>query len=106
MKKPPTDIPAVVYPQDKDYSDLAGALNEMQKRKIQVVALAGMVGGRLDHEWANLLELASRSRAFAGIISPTDRGTVLVTSHGCNAVTVKDRTFSLFSLSSTSTVTQ
>ena len=103
-KKPPADIPSVVYPQDKDFSDLAGALDEVRRLKAQVVAVAGLAGGRLDHEWANLFELAGRARFFAGLIAPTDRGTVVVTSHGCKAATVSGRTFSLFSLNAGSTV--
>ena len=103
-QKPPADIPSVVFPQNKNFSDLAGALDELRQRKVQVVAVAGLTGGRLDHEWANLFELASRSRWFAGIIAPTDRGTVVVTSHGCKAATVRGRTFSIFALNSRSTV--
>jgi len=103
-REPPADIPSVVFPQDKDFSDLAGALDEMRRRKVQVVAIAGVTGGRLDHEWGNLFEMAGRSRWFAGLIAPTDRGTVVVTSHGCKAATVRGRTFSLFSLSAGSTV--
>lgn len=104
-KEVPSEIPSVVYPTDKKFSDLAGALAELRDRKVQVVAAAGLLGGRLDHEWANLLEVGHGSRWFAGIIAPTDRGTVLVTRHGCQAVTVRQRTFSLFSLSATATVT-
>jgi thiamine pyrophosphokinase len=103
-QKPPADIPGVVFSQDKDFSDLAGALDEMRRRKVQVVAVAGLTGGRLDHEWANLFELAARSRWFAGIIAPTDRGTVVVTSHGCKAATVRGRTFSVFAVNSGATV--
>jgi thiamine pyrophosphokinase len=103
-RKPPSDIPSVVFSPDKDFSDLAGALAEMRDRKVQLVAVAGLTGGRLDHEWANLLELAGHSRSFAGIIAPTDRGTVVVTRHGCTAATVRGRTVSLFALGSSSTV--
>lgn len=103
-RKTPTDIPAIVLSRDKDFSDLAGALAEMRSRKVQVVGVAGLTGGRLDHEWANLLELAARCRSFAGIVAPTDRGTVVVTSHGCSAATVRGRIFSLFAMSPTTTV--
>jgi len=105
MAKLPTDIPTVVYPEDKDHSDLSGALAEMRKRKVQVVAVAGLLGGRLDHEWANLLELGAHSRNFAGILAPTDRGTVIVTSRGCKASTIRGRNVSVFSLGATATVT-
>jgi thiamine pyrophosphokinase len=104
-RRTPTDIPAIVLSRDKDFSDLAGALAEMRTRKVQMLAVAGLTGGRLDHEWANLLEIAARARPFAGIISPTDRGTVVVTGHGCTAATVRGRTFSLFAMNATTTVT-
>ena len=100
----PATIPSVLYPQDKDFSDLSGALRELRKRRVQVVLLAGLIGGRLDHEWTNLLELGSWSRWFAGILAPTERGTMILTSRGCRVVTVRGRTFSLLALSGTATV--
>ncbi len=51
------------------------------------------------------MEVAVCSRWFAGVIAPTDRGTVVVTSHGCKAATVRGRTFSLLALNGASTVT-
>jgi len=103
-KRIPGAIPSVVYTTQKDFSDLAGALRELRSRKIQVVVLAGLLGGRLDHEWANLLELAAKSDWFAGILAPTDRGTLLITSRGCRAVTVRNRTVSLLALSAAARV--
>ncbi len=104
-RKPPVEIPSVILSQDKDHSDLAGALGAVRRRKAQIVCVAGLLGGRIDHEWANLLELGANARPFAGIIAPTDRGTIVVTSHGCKAATVQGRTLSLFALGSASTVT-
>lgn len=101
----PTDIPTVLYPREKDFSDFAGALGEVRRRNVQVVVVAGLLGGRLDHEWANLLEAGRRSREFAGIVAPTARGMVVVTSCGCTAVTPGDPRFSLFSLNGTATIT-
>ena len=63
-----------------------------------------MLGGRVDHEWANLLELADWSKSFAGFLAPTSRGTILITRHGCRIVTVPRRTVSLFSISGNATV--
>jgi thiamine pyrophosphokinase len=103
--KPPTDIPSIVLPEDKDFSDLAGALDAMRERRVQIVCVAGLAGGRIDHEWANLLEVAAHARSFAGILAPTDRGTVIVTSHGYRASTVRGRMFSMFTLGATATVT-
>jgi thiamine pyrophosphokinase len=101
----PADVPTVVYSRDKNFSDFAGALDEMRSRRVQFVVVAGLLGGRVDHEWANLLELGSRSSSFAAILAPTDRGTVLVTRHGCSVATVRDQMFSIFSLGPSATVT-
>jgi len=105
VPKAPAEIPSVVFDRDKEFSDLAGALEEMKKRRVQLVALAGLLGGRLDHEWANLLELGNWARSFAAILAPTNRGMVLVTGRGCRAATVRNRTFSLFALGTAATVT-
>jgi thiamine pyrophosphokinase len=101
----PEEVSAVLYPEEKDFSDLAAALDEVRERKVRVVAIAGLLGGRLDHEWSNLFELRNWSRHFDAILAPSDRGTIIVTSRGCRVITVRNRTFSLFSLSPTSTVT-
>jgi thiamine pyrophosphokinase len=101
----PTGIPTVVYPSDKDVSDLGAALNEVARSGARFVVVAGLLGGRLDHEWANLQELGTRSAPFAGILAPTRRGTVLVTRRGCRARTVSGRTFSLLVLGGAATVT-
>jgi thiamine pyrophosphokinase len=104
VRRLPRDVPKVVLPRDKDHSDLAGALSEMRDRRVRVVSVAGLVGGRLDHEWANLFEIGRRAHGFAGILAPTPRGTVIVTRRGCRASTLRERTFSLFALGSPATV--
>ncbi len=103
-RRVPKHLPAVIFNHDKAFSDLAGALREVRRRGAQVVVLAGLIGGRLDHEWANLLEMGRRSRHFAGIFAPTERGYVLVTSRGCRAATVRGRVFSLLALGGRATV--
>jgi thiamine pyrophosphokinase len=69
------------------------------------VLLAGLVGGRLDHEWANMFEASAATRHFAAILAPTDRGLVVLTRRGCRALTVPNRTVSLFSPCGRSTIT-
>ncbi|MBZ5638709.1 MAG: thiamine diphosphokinase [Acidobacteriia bacterium] len=101
----PRGVTSVVYDRDKAFSDLAGALRELRTRRVQVVTVAGLLGGRLDHEWTNLLDLAAASDAFAGILAPTDRATVLVTRRGCRAATVRGRTVSLLAVGGPATVT-
>lgn len=101
----PTKIPAVVYPTDKEISDLGAALDEVARGGAQVVVVAGLLGGRLDHEWANLQELGARSASFAGILAATGRGVVLVTRQGCRVRTVPGQTASLMVLGGAATVT-
>jgi len=100
----PTEVASVVYPVDKDFSDLAGALAEVARRRAQFVVVAGLLGGRVDHEWANLLEVGRRAGRFAAILAPTSRGMILITSRGCTAVTVPKRTVSLMVLGGSATV--
>ena len=102
---PLDDVASIHYDRNKDFSDLSGALRELSRRRVRVVVVAGMIGGRLDHEWGNLFELGRWSRRFAGLVAPTGRGTVLVTSHGCRLSTVPKRTVSMFCLSATAVVT-
>lgn len=91
----PAGLPAVVFPKDKEFSDFAGALREARQRGVELVVVAGLLGGRVDHEWANVQELGAQARRFAAIVAPSARGTILVTSRGCDAITVPRRTFSL-----------
>lgn len=103
-RKLPADVDALRLPKDKKFSDLSAALSEMRQRKVQIVFVVGLAGGRIDHEWANLFELSSHSRSFAALLAPTARATIVVTRHGCKTATVKGRTFSLFSLGSSAVV--
>lgn len=101
----PSGIPTIVFPRSKDFSDFSGALTEVRRLGVQVVLLAGLVGGRLDHEWANLLEASAATRHFAALLAPTERGLIVLTRRGCRALTVPNRTVSLFSPCGRSTVT-
>jgi thiamine pyrophosphokinase len=101
----PADLPVVPYDTDKDFSDFAGALREVARREARVVIVAGLAGGRLDHEWANLLELGRNAKTFAAALAPTTGGTVLVTSHGCGMDTRHGSPVSLFALGASATVT-
>lgn len=94
----PADLPSVCYPADKSFSDLAGALREVKRRGVHVVVVAGMLGGRLDHELSNLLELAAHARDFAGILATTERGTLILTAKGCRAATARRQTISVFAV--------
>jgi thiamine pyrophosphokinase len=102
---PPPGVPAVRYPRDKDFSDFCAALGASSEHGVELVVVAGLLGGRLDHEWANLLEVGRHAPAFAAVIAPSARGTILVTSRGCRADTPAACTFSLLALGAGATVT-
>jgi thiamine pyrophosphokinase len=103
---PPTaDLETVLFPRDKNFSDLAGALNEIRLRGARFASVAGLTGGRIDHAWANLFEIGRRANRFAGIVAPAPQATVVVTAEGCRIERAAGQTFSLFALSGSATVT-
>jgi thiamine pyrophosphokinase len=104
VTKLPTGVESVLFSADKDFSDLAGALPLLAERNVQLLAVAGLLGGRLDHEWANLFELGTWARRFVGIVAPTDRGTVLITRRGLRLETVPGNGLSLFALNGSADV--
>lgn len=94
----PRGIASCIYPAAKDFSDLSGALSEARRLDADVVVIAGLLGGRLDHEWANLLEVGAAAGGFAGLLAPSSRGLVVVTAGGVRARTVAGRLVSVFAL--------
>jgi thiamine pyrophosphokinase len=101
----PASIPSRIYPVAKDFSDLAGALGELLRLRADVVVLAGALGGRLDHEWANLAEVGAHASGFAGFIAPSSRGLIVVTASGVRARTRSGELVSLFALGAAARVT-
>lgn len=95
-RRPPRGLPALIYPIEKDFSDFAGALIAIAEGGASIVVVAGLLGGRLDHEWANLLEVGSAAKRFEGILAPSSRGLVAVTAKGLKAQTTPRRFVSLF----------
>jgi thiamine pyrophosphokinase len=95
---PPRGIPSNIFPVDKDFSDFSGALVEASRLGAGVVVIAGLLGGRLDHEWANLLELGAAASRFRGFLAPTARGLIAVTSTGARAGAASGRIVSVFAL--------
>jgi thiamine pyrophosphokinase len=100
----PGGIPSVVYPVDKSFSDFAGALVEARRLGADVAVIAGLLGGRLDHEWANILELGAAAPKFAGLLAPSRRGLVVVTARGVRARGLGRRVVSVFALGRTARV--
>jgi thiamine pyrophosphokinase len=104
-RKAPEGVRAVIYPKAKAFSDLAGALVEVRRLRADVVAIAGLLGGRLDHEWANLLEVGASAKRFDGMMAVDTRGLILVTAHGVRVAGLRGRTVSLFAFGRDARVT-
>ena len=98
VRVPPRGIPCTVYPAAKDFSDFAGALSAARSLGAEVLVIAGLLGGRLDHEWANLLEAGAAAPGFLGILAPSSKGLVVVTAAGVRARTVAGSLMSVFAL--------
>ncbi|HZN54110.1 MAG TPA: thiamine diphosphokinase [Candidatus Polarisedimenticolaceae bacterium] len=97
-RTPPPRVRAVIYPAEKDFSDFSGALSEARAMGVDIVVVAGVLGGRLDHEWGNLLEVGAAAPGFAGILAPSSRGLVVVTARGARVRKLRGRTVSVFAL--------
>ena len=104
-RRPPRGVETLIYPIEKDFSDFAGALAELAGRGVAIVVVAGLLGGRLDHEWANLLEVGSAAKRFSGLLAPSSRGLVAVTARGLRAKTPARRFVSLFAAGRSARVT-
>jgi len=104
-RQAPRGIPSRIYPVDKSFSDFSGALDEAWKHHARVVVIAGLLGGRLDHEWANLLEVGAAAPRFAGLLAPSARGLLAVTTAGLSAQTTVGRLVSVFALGGGAKVT-
>ena len=94
----PRGIASTIYPEAKDFSDFSGALAEARRLGAEVAVIAGLLGGRFDHEWANLLEAGAVAHGFLGMLSPSSRGLVVITAGGVRARTVAGRLVSVFAL--------
>jgi thiamine pyrophosphokinase len=94
----PKGVPATIFPEDKSFSDFAGALVQARRLGADVAVIAGLLGGRLDHEWANLLEMGAAAPRFAGLVAPTTRGVVVVSAGGLRVSGLGRRRVSVFAL--------
>ncbi len=54
----PENVPLIMYPKDKDFTDTELALQFCEKQNIKEVILVGFLGRRLDHLIANLMNLS------------------------------------------------
>lgn len=82
------------YPVEKNFSDLRGALQGVESRGPRIVVV-GTAGGRIDHEWINLLELTDAAERFPGITAVANRGLLFIT---CGGITIDLTDGTLFSV--------
>ena len=104
-RRAPAGIPSVIFPAAKDFSDFAGALGELVRLGVDLVVIAGLVGGRLDHEWANVLEAGAMARRFSCVVAPSSRGLVVVTARTVKVATAENALVSVFALHGAARVT-
>lgn len=63
-----TGVPEVVYPSEKDDSDQALATEKLFADGAEEIVVIGGLGGRMDHELANMMELVRRRREGRSIV--------------------------------------
>lgn len=102
---PPAAGETILLPQDKPISDLGAALDRLLARRIRQFAIAGLWGGRFDHEWINLAECARVAPQCNGILGSGKRGWMAMTSKRCRVVTRPGEHFSLLALEKGTRVT-
>jgi thiamine pyrophosphokinase len=101
----PAGVSSRIYAAAKDFSDFAGALEEAAARGADIVVVAGLIGGRLDHEWANVLEAGACAPQLTAVLAPSARGFVVITARGVRVATRTGALVSLFALRRTARVT-
>ena len=63
-----TGVPEVVYPSEKDDSDQALATEKLFADGAEEIVVIGGLGGRMDHELANMMELVRAGREGRSIV--------------------------------------
>ncbi|MEE0434901.1 MAG: thiamine diphosphokinase [Peptococcaceae bacterium] len=61
-------VPKVVYPVEKNDSDQALATEKLFEEGIEEIIVIGGLGGRMDHELANMMELVRMGRSGKSIV--------------------------------------
>lgn len=62
------DVPEVVYPAEKDDSDTALAVQQLFDDGAEEIIVIGALGGRMDHELANMMLLVGAGRQGRSIV--------------------------------------
>ena len=62
------DVPEMVYPAEKDYSDTQLAVEKLYEQGSDEVIVIGALGGRMDHELANIMLLVTYGRKGKSLV--------------------------------------
>lgn len=62
------DVPELVYPAEKDYSDTQLAVEKLYEQGSDEVIVIGALGGRMDHELANIMLLVTYGRKGKSLV--------------------------------------
>lgn len=100
----PPSIPRIQLPPEKNYTDTMHAVHEAVKLGYNHIFMTGMLGGRLDHTFANLQSLAFLAEQNIHVLL-TDGVTHAYCIHNCGITLPKQENcyFSLLPLSGTCT---
>lgn len=103
VKGPLNAIDKITFSTQKSASDLALTLEHLKGTDIEIEAV-GLTGGRPDHHWASLAELAVHSAyvRYLSAVDSTARYWFLAPSHGKTSLNlVKNSLFSVFAMPGT-----
>ncbi|MBM3699384.1 MAG: thiamine diphosphokinase [Actinobacteria bacterium] len=83
---------------DKDQSDTQLALDYLKSRNFKKVLVAGALGGRFDHSFANIMLLASESYEDMDISIISGSSEIFIVSGPCSIKGTEGKKISIFSL--------
>jgi thiamine pyrophosphokinase len=83
---------------DKDQSDTQLALDYLKSRNFKKVLVAGALGGRFDHSFANIMLMASESYTDMDISMISDGSEIFIVSESCAIKGSEGKRLSIFSL--------
>lgn len=61
-------VPEMVYPSEKDYSDTQLAVEALYDKGVDEIIVIGALGGRMDHELANMMLLVTYGRQGKSLV--------------------------------------
>lgn len=79
-------VPEYVFPTEKDFSDTQLAIEALFKEQAQETIVLGALGGRMDHEMANVMLLVSYGRKGHSLIFVDDQNIMRYVGAGTHTI--------------------